>query len=103
MRRARLKLKSKASGPMRGRKFGVMLEGEQSDFAEGRDNLLINALLREEIDRAQANAVPASSKEKGVGEEEFESLFREAIAYDPEYMSRLIDSEDAAKGEEETG
>jgi len=47
----------------RGRRAGMLLEGANSDFADGRDNLLIHALLREETERvAKQRAIEAAKK-----------------------------------------
>merc|ERR1712194_796846 len=103
LRRARLKLKklNQTAVSVPSRKKAVLLEGETSDFAEGRDNLLINALLKEEIERQQN----LGFEDAGSGEEdpEFEAKVDAAIAFDAKYMEQLIEQEQAEELEGTVG
>ena len=98
----------KGKAKFRGRRAGMLLEGQNSDFADGRDNLLIHALLREETERiAKQKAIEAAKNGEKVNKsaaelaeeerqrkiregDEWEKWFQEQVKVTPDEIEMMV-------------
>ena len=76
------------------RRPGVIAQSADFNLNDGRNNLLIHALIREEADRSAGNGDAQKKKRKSdvdLGEnKEFELKFKEATAIDSKYLSDVV-------------